>query len=139
MDIQCPAEAELRHDFSEWRSNKHYRHQKVPINLMARAQLFSDKYGPTKAREVTGLSRSYFGPKSKARVKGNPGQVVVKNTVQMEQGGKCSIGYTKIEMIRPGEYSPIEFESPQGFKLRIATLSGSAKDALNYFYEAATR
>jgi hypothetical protein len=106
---------------------------------MAIAQVFSDKYGPTKAREVTGLSHSYFGPKSKARSKGNTGQVVVKNTVQMETGGKCPIGYTKIEMIRPEEYSPIEFESPQGFKLRIAALSGSAKDALNYFYEAATR
>jgi hypothetical protein len=57
----------------------------------------------------------------------------------METGGKDSLGYTKIEMIRPEEYSPFEFESPQGFKLRIATLSGSAKEALNYFYEAATR
>jgi hypothetical protein len=47
MDIQRPPEAELRRDFAEWRSNKHYRHQKVPISLMAIAQVFSDKYGPT--------------------------------------------------------------------------------------------
>lgn len=140
MDKSCPREDDLRRDFIEWRSTRPYRHQKIPGELLTRAQAFADQFGVLKAKQVTGLSSYYLITKRTVK-RGDRVKSKLRNKVS-DNGGSGTVSplaYTKFEITRPDESCSIEIESPQGFKLRMPSLSKISKEAMDYFFEVTTR
>jgi hypothetical protein len=127
MDERCPTEEELCLKFAAWRKTKVYKHQKIPDDLLALARSYAKVHGHYRAAKAARLSTDAILGKIRKRS---------KSELKVSQSTSGSHpAYSKIEVNYCRTVTPIEFESPLGFKLRINEINSASKAAVAYFFE----
>jgi hypothetical protein len=92
----------------------------------------------SEARQVTGLPEHYFYDDREA---GSSKKSVrnIRDSSKGQQKAVAPLGYTKLEVPIPSSACQIEFESPQGFKMRIGGIHMAPLDLMHLFFERGVR